>query len=773
MSLGLLIILIIKSQFNFDTFHANADRIYRINTRALRTNGDQESYATSPYPLGASLQQNYSFAEEVVRICRHFNGDAVYGNTNVPVSGLFVDQSFLRVFNFPLASGDLTTVLTLPDQVVLTHETAARIFGNRDPLGQVIRVSGYGDFTVTGVLQPFPGQTHFDFELLGSSTAIPQLVASGVLDSLENDWNNYYGSLVYVKMFPGKEVSEMESALARIAQENYKGLKLEARDRGYEFFVQALGDITPGPVLSNQMGRGMPTMLLIFFSVLGGVVLLMSCFNFTNLTIAKSLTRAREIGVRKVIGAKRSQVFGQFIGETITFTLVALLIAYVFLQFLKTGFLQLPFNEEFAITLQEDYIAYLMFVVFALLVGVVASLMPAIYLSAFKPVRVLKDAGSARMFSGLSLRKGLITAQVMLSLIFVTTILVIYSQIDFVLTADYGFNEKNKINIRLQGMAFDRLATEVKSIPGVIHVGGVSHPLGTWHDRSSEYKRTREDEPTSVRDFFMDAHYLANLELEFLAGQPFAYDQEKRNESLVILNEQALVTFGFDDPVSAVGKEIYVHDTVMLTVAGVVRNFHFRPMNTGIGALVLRSNSSEYAYLSAAVVPGQEQAVLSSIDALWKGLDPVHPVDRMTMENEIDDAYRQAGMYDLMVIVGYVSFLAVTLACLGMLGMAMYLVQTRTKEVGIRKVMGAETLQVIYLLSKSFFVVLAMAFVLGVPVSWFLGNQFLNLYAYKIDLGLGIILQGMGIITLLGILTVGSQTWRAAVADPVKSLRYE
>ncbi|MDL5051545.1 ABC transporter permease [Oscillatoria amoena NRMC-F 0135] len=774
MSLGLLIILIIKSQFNFDTFHSDSDRIYRINTRALRVDGGSESYATTPYPLSQVLKEDYSFAEEVICINRYFNADAEYGNTNVPVSGLFVDANFLAVFNFPLAKGNANQALTTPNSLVLSKETAERIFGTQEALGQVITVLGYGEFTITGVLAEFPGQSHFDFDMLGSTLALPQLIANEALEPLMDDWNNYYGSLTYIKLLPGKDISEVEEALVNISKAKYANLKRESRDNGYEFFAQALSDITPGPVLSNQMGRGMPTLLLVFFAVLGGIVLLMSCFNFTNLTIAKSLSRAREIGVRKVIGANRFQVFAQFIGETIAFAFIALFVSYIFLQFLKTGFLQLPFNEEFAITLNESLTEYLLFGLFAIVVGVMAGFLPALYLSGFKPARVLKDAAIVRGFSGINFRKALIVVQLSLSVIFVITILVIYNQVDFMLSADYGFNEKDKINVRLQGMEFDKLAVEVKSIPGVISVGGVSHRLGTWSDRSSDYKQNKEDKPASARDFFVDANYVGNIELTFLAGRNFDPANDKASANYAILNERALTFFGFDSPVSAIGQTIFAQDTVMLTVIGVVKDFHFRPFNVGIGPLVLRSgNSSEYGFLSALIVPGQKEAILATINSVWKKLDPVHPLEAMMMEEEIDDAYRQAGFTDLLVIVGYISLLAVTLACLGMLGMAMYLVQTRTKEVGIRKVMGASSQQVVYLLSRSFLFMIGLALLIGIPVSFIIGGQFLETFAYKIELTPWLILEGTSVIGVLGLITIGSQTWRAAAADPVKSLRYE
>jgi len=335
MSLGMLIILIVKEQLTFDNFHHDSDRIYRVNTMALRVDGGREPYASAPLPIGRALKEEYTFTENVVSISSRLNGDATYGNVNVPVQGLIVDPSFLAVFNFQLEKGNPATALNEPNNLILTQESANRIFGTQEPLGQTLSLSGYGEFTVTGVLKEFPSKTHFEFDALASTAALPVWEKDGIVNASIDNWNNYYGNYIYFKLKPGRTEAEVKEALAAIYKKHYTNLKLETRDKGYEFYLHPLEDITPGPELSNQMGSGMPTFLLFFLGTLAGVVLIMSIFNFTNLMIAKSLTRAREIGVRKIVGAKRYQVFFQFVGETVTFALIALVFSYLLLQFLK------------------------------------------------------------------------------------------------------------------------------------------------------------------------------------------------------------------------------------------------------------------------------------------------------------------------------------------------------------------------------------------------------------------------------------------------------
>ena len=359
------------------------------------------------------------------------------------------------------------------------------------------------------------------------------------------------------------------------------------------------------------------------------------------------------------------------------------------------------------------------------------------------------------------------------SVVFVIIVIIIYRQVDFMLTADYGINEKNILNVRLQGMEFQKLANEVRTLSGIVSVGGVSHKLGTWNDRSSDYKRTRDEQPFGMRDFMVDENYIRSIELNFLAGKNFSPEDEGEHEKHVILNETALTRFGFTDPVSAVGQTLYADDSIQLMVIGVVKDFHFRPLNNKIGPLALRYKSSEFSYLSAKIIPEKKAEVVAALESIWKKLDNVHTVDWMMMEDEIDDAYRQAGFKDILIIVGYIAFLAVVLACLGMLGMAMYATQVRIKEVGVRKVMGASVTEVVVLLSRSFMILIAIAVVIGTPASFFLGDMFLSLYAYKIEITPLLLLSGISIIAGLGLIVICSQTVKTANSNPVKSLRYE
>lgn len=769
MSLGLLIILIIREQYSYDTFQIDKDRIYRVNTTALRTNGNAENYASAPLPIAKELKENFDIADDVVRINRQLNGNITYGDVTVPAFGFFTDPSFLHFFNFPLKKGNPQTALSSPNGIVLSEQVAERLFGKVDPMGKSITIQGYGLYIVTGLMDKFPGKTHLEFEILAPFASIPIAEREAAIES----WSNYYSGYIYLKLNKDKNPAELEKALAQIHKKNVAGRKFETRDKDYQFYIQPLSKITPGPNLSNQMGRALPKIVSDYLALLAIIIMIMAGLNYTNLMIAKSLNRAKEIGVRKVMGANKKQVFFQFIGESILLSVIALLFAYLLLQYLKPAFLQFNMANEFALQLKESWQDYILFFCFALLVGFIAGLVPAGFLSGFKPIAVLKDKIGSKGRKKFNYRKILIVTQFTVSLVFVVMILILNKQLNFVMNADYGFNQANILNLRLQGNDPIKLATAIESIPGVKQTGLVSHSLGTWSDRSSDYKKIAGDEPFVIRDFIADKKYIENLELKFVAGKNFSSvsPMDFRNE--IILNEEALSYFEFPDPSSAIGETVYVSDSVQLTVTGVVKNFHYRPLTYAIGPLAFRNDIQEFSILSISITPGMQDNITAAIEPIWKSIDPVNMLNIELMNNELDDAYVQGGFADIIKILGYISLLAIMLACMGMLGIVMFSTKTREKEIGIRKILGATVKNISFHLGWSYIKLIIISILIGLPISYILSYKFLETFAIKAT-GLGwAITGGVFIIFLLSLLTIFSQIFKTATSNPVKNLRTE
>lgn len=768
MSLSLLIILVIKGQYSFDKFHKDSDRIYRINTEAIRASGDREPYASSPLSIATSLDEDYALTDAIVKIDRRLRGNVIVDDKVLPLRGLFASANFLSVFNFPLASGSADAALVNPHTIVLTEQAATRLFGdNKNIVGREVEVSGYGQFTVTGVLEPLPGPTHFEFEALASFSTVPILENNGTMRAALTDPRNYYSGYTYVVLQEGITPFDLEGALSEIAAKIYSGVDIETRDKGYRFYTQALGDITPGPALSNNMGRGMPEMLLIFMGVLAAIIMVMACFNYTQLMVAKALTRAKEVGIRKIVGANRFQVFGQLILEGIVFAIASLAVAYLMLQLIKPGFQQLHINMEYNIDLTEDYKVLVLFIVFAVVTGTFAGMFPAGYLSAFKPLHIVKSAANPKFYSRITFRKVLMTTQFAVSFVFIMLVITVFRQVNYMTSADYGIREEGLMNVRLQGNDFEKFSVAMSSVPGVVQVGGVSHSLGTWADGASDYRRSVGEDAFVMRDFSVDENYLKNIDAYFVAGENFRYGDKNG----IIINEKALSQFGFDDVLSAVNQSVILGDSTELVVRGVVKDFHFRPLSYEIGPVAFRYDPENVDLLSV-MVSGEPRLVASRMEAIWKKIDQ-RPFEWTMMSDEIDQAYTDAGFEDIISFIGYITVIAVTLSGLGMLGMVMYATEARVKEVGVRKILGARVRDVLFLLSTSFLIMVSVGVVMGIPVSIYLGNMFLEMYAYKVPISVWTIGTGVLGIFVVTAFIIGSQTVRAARSNPVNALRYE
>ncbi len=342
LSVCMLFIMLIRGAYDFDTFHPKAEAVYRILTTAERKAGGTESYATSPAIVGEQATNNYAFVEAWVPLNRGLNGEVVIEEAPLSLRGLFTKPAFFELFGFTLEKGDPATALSEPYSLVLTQETAARFFGKEDPMGKTLEMPGLeATFTVTGLLDEFPGKTHLEFEALGAFSTLQSLEAAEQIRPVRTDWTDYYSTYNFIRLKDGIAPEEVENALAEVTAKGYAGLQMETRDAGYSFSLQPLAKITPGGNLSNSMGRGLPSFLLIFLSVLGLIVILSASFNYTSLSIARSLSRTKEVGVRKVLGASRRQVFWQFIFEAVAMALLALLLAYPLLKVAIQGFNQL------------------------------------------------------------------------------------------------------------------------------------------------------------------------------------------------------------------------------------------------------------------------------------------------------------------------------------------------------------------------------------------------------------------------------------------------
>lgn len=772
MSVCLFIIMLIRDAYSYDLFHPDGARVYRILTDAQRKNGGEESYASSPFILGKTLTEDYAQVELWTPLVRSFGGALTLGGQSFDFQGIMTDSTFFKMFGFELAAGDPHSALDEPYSLVLTPELADRMFKNENPVGKILKAPGYAqDFKVTGVLKKFPGKTHLEFAALGSLST--QFAEEKLTDNNDftGDWRDYYQTYNFVRLKNGADKKAAELALADIVKTNYTGLELESRDAGYRFRLQALGDITPGANLSNTMGAGMPEFLIWFFTALGAIIMLSASFNYTNLTIARSIVRAKEVGVRKVMGANRGQVFGQIVGESVLIALLALVIAYPMMKLIKPQFEQLSLTQSLDVRLQENWQLYVQFLAFSAAVGVIAGLLPALTLSKLTPLSILQKLQNVRLIRRIGLRKTLFVTQFTVTLIFFITLTIVWRQVDHAIAVNFGFNQPHTLLVELQGQPYDKVSAALGQISGVEKTSGISFPMGTWADGSDDVRTAADAEKTGVRDYFIDHHYLDHFGVKLVAGENFPDNPAQQNELFAIVNETFVKHFKLGEPGDALGKPITVGDSLQLSIRGVVQDFPFKPAVYAMEPLLLRYNPAQLGVLNLRLSGTDPAATLTALERGWKKLGTGREFQARFFDETVRSNY--AEMLDLTRIVGFFGILGMVIACMGLLGMATYTVETRAKEISIRKVLGAGAADVALMLSKGYFLLLAVAVIIAVPLSYLLGNQLLQIFAERISLSPLLFLPGALLLLVATVVTVGSQTLRAAWANPAGALRSE
>ncbi len=775
MALSMVIIMLVADQMTYDRYNTKRDRIYRLNTIPQRPDGSLNEYATTTLPLRQELLDNYTGVEKAVRIMRGFGNLwlEMEQSVNIAIAGYYADAEILDVFEYELEYGDSRTALVEPYSVVLTKKAAKKLFKQENPIGEVFKVGEEGPYKVTGVLKETKNKSHIPFEALASINSVKSLEAQSKHGKQLDNWYNYTAGWVYILLEKGKQPKDIQPALTEIEQKHFATLTNPDTQEKVKYKLQHLMTITPGPFINNMIGPFLPWIFVYFFMGLAGVVMLTSCFNFTNLSIARSLTRAREIGVRKVTGAMRSQVFIQFLSESVMVALLALGLALVMLVALRPLMLQLSLARMMRWDLEANYIVYAVFFVFAIVVGILAGIFPAVVLSSFQPVKVLKGLNTMRLLSGMRLRKTLLVTQFTFSLIFILTVIVVFNQLQLFLRADHGFNMERKIVVGTTSSTSSVLKTELLKYSNIENVSAVSHLLAAGSMYGESYKKSLEDkEWTDLSYYSTDEDYLKNLEIPMVAGRYFKEQDGVSNKNLIVLNEKAVEAFQFQSPLDAIGQEIILQkDSSRKQIIGVVKNYNHQLLMEKMGPMALTHNPEEYQLLQVKYSGTYEEAG-KSIETGWSKVNPSLKVDYKDFYGEVHKLY-DILFGDLVGLLGVISFLAITISCLGLLGMATYATETRIKEISIRKVLGSSDRSLIYLLSKGFASVLLIAIVLAVPAAYFINNLWLEKLPYHVSVDVLTVAIGVMTLIIFGVATIGSQAWRAIYVKPVDNLRSE
>lgn len=770
MSVCLLVLLFIRDQRSYDRFHPHADEIYRVTSRV------QEPYATfrmatSPGPLGPLLRDEYAGVEDVVRLTK-FGGRAAQGNVTLPFYGLYAETGFFNLFGFELLHGDPQTALAEPYSVVLTEEAALKFFGDADPMGQVLTRENIGDFTVTGVVRVAPHKTNFEFEGLLSFATLAVLEAQGTELQLD-DWAISWRYYTYLRLPERADKDAVATALPGIVARHYPADADNPNPP--DLSLQALTNISLGSTgYSNEIGDPASIVETSVLSFLALLVMVVAGFNYVSLSTARSVTRAKEIGVRKVVGAHRTQILRQFLGEAVVIALLALVAASALLFWLVPAFNNLELMNEIGAQITFDPVAdwsvYVWFVGFAVLMGVLAGLYPALRLSAFMPVRVLRGTTGGRGLGILGLRKALIVGQFTISMVLIVFALVVYQQFRFILQADYGLDQEHLIAVELQGVSPDVMKDELARHPSVGQVVLGSQVPIVGGNSMKTVQTTAMESPITMRHYAIDEHYLGAFNIETVAGRSFSPDEPMPAPDALVLTSKAVEALGYDSPQAALNQSVQF-DKASFTIVGVVSDVYADGYEEGYLPLIFWHNPDYFRTAIVTVRAGQTDAALEHINTTWTTLAGSLPVQYTFFDEELEAKY--AFVQDVIGILGMVTGIAVLVACLGLLGMASYTASSRVREVGIRKVMGAEVRALVVLLSRDYVVLLLIAVGLAVPLGWLGAGFFLEQFANRITLGPGIFLIAIGTLLTLALLTIGSQTLRAALTNPVDTLRHE
>ena len=776
MALSMVIIMLVADQMNYDRYNTKRDRIFRINSIPTGAKGEERSeMATTTLPLKQELLENYTGVEKAVRIVRGFGNlwIEIAQNINIPVAGYFADPEVLDLFEYELEYGDSRTALVEPYSVVLTKKAAKKLFKQENPLGETFKVGDEGPYKVTGVIKDNHNKSHIVFDALASISSMKSLEAQARREKNLDNWYNYTSGWIYVLLEKGKTTADIQNHLTDIEKKHFSKLPNPDTQSRIKYSFQSLMTITPGAFINNPIGPFLPWIFVYFFIGLAGVVLLTSCFNFTNLSIARSLTRAREIGVRKVTGAMRWQLFVQFLSESVIVALLALVGAMILLIVLKPLMLELSFAQMLKWDLEANYIVFASFIVFAVFVGILAGIFPAVVLSGFQPIKVLKGLSSMRLLSGMRLRKTLLVLQFTFSLVFILSVIVVFDQLQLFLRADHGFNMEKKIVVGLSATSPEVLKVELLKYNNIENVTAVSHVLAAGQMYGESYKRTLDEKDwTDLNYYATDEDYLKNLEVPLVAGRYFLEKDGASNNNFIVLNEKAVEAFHFQSPQEALGEEIILQkDSSRKQIIGVVKNYNHQMLMEKMDPLSLIYNPKEYSLLQVKYTGSYEEAG-KSIETAWAKINPTLKVDYKDFDAEVHKLY-DILFGDLVSILGVISFLAITISCLGLLGMATYATETRMKEISIRKVLGSSNASLIYLLSKGFVSLLLIAIVLAVPAAYFINNLWLEQLAYHVSVNAITIVLGIVILVIFGIVTIGSQAWRATFVNPVENLKSE
>ncbi|GLU56528.1 ABC transporter permease [Dyadobacter frigoris] len=771
----ILILLFVQSELSYDKFNLNADRIYRVTLNG-KIGGREINIAGAPAPVGPAISSDYPGIESYTRLTREGSFLVKYGNEKFKEERVvFADSNFFSVFSIPLMKGDTKSALKEPNTMVITEAVADKYFGKIDPIGKSLTLGTRGLFRITGVCRNVPETSHFHFDFFGSLASV----------QLGEKWlsSGAHTYLLLRKNYPVEKLAAQGPQIVKkyIAPEiqEFLGMSYEEYLRKgdrFGFTFQPLTDIHLNSDLENELEPNGDIKYVYIFSAIAAFILLLACINFMNLSTAGSANRAKEVGIRKVLGSIQQQLIFQFLTESILLTFLALLVAFVIVISVLPSFNQLA-GKQFDIQtiLNVRMIAYAL--AGCLFVGLLAGSYPAFFLSAFRPISVLKGKLQMGVRSGW-LRNALVTVQFVVSIGMIIGTIVVYQQLRFIQNKKVGFDKDQVLILQDTYVLGDKskvFKEELKKLSQIQDVTLAGYlPAGDSNNGTDGFlpeSAAGNVSPFRLRTYQIDEDYLSTLGIGLAGGRNFSRSFSS-DSAAVLVNEAAVKQFGWTKPIgqriSTVGngsensKRVY-------TVVGVTKNFHFESMHQSIAPLIMMYGGDRYQ-MALRIRTDNMPGLLKTLEQNWKAQTD-SPFSYTFLNERFNKMYQSEQRIG--ALFGIFAGLAVVIACLGLFGLAAFTTLQRTKEIGVRKVLGASVVSIVTLLSKDFLNLIIVAIFIATPLAWYGMNQWLKDFAYKTDIEWWVFALAGLLTVCTALLTISFQSIKAALMDPVKSLKSE
>lgn len=759
LTVGILILLWVQDEFSFDQFHKQSENIYRVENMA-GTGSSRELWTATAAPIGYMAQAEVPGVEDFARITYNGNyslfksGEKTFQEQNK----FYVDPSLFKFFDFPVIKGDATNPFPDNHSILITESTAKKYFGNEDPVGKVITADNSEQFIVRGILRDFPKSSSIQGDIFFPMSLMAQKMYSGASDgkNINNDFS-YFGYETYLLLKPGMDLNKLSTTLRNLH------LRVKPEDTDVEYLFLPLAKMH----LHNADGTDGGIGTVNIFIIIAVFILIIACVNYVNLSTARAMLRAKEVSLRKIIGAARWQLFMQFIAET-----TLLFVAATIISLMMVAALIPVFNSISGKELSVDFSNYHVWSLIAITIAgtlLLSGIYPAILLSSFEPLKALKGKIASRI-TDVMFRRALVVVQFTFSVILITGTIIVGKQLSFLRSKQVSYNREHVLSMYMNNMAghFDAVRTALMKNPAVKAVTWSANDITNNEQQTgdNEWGEKQTGETMMLSPMAVNQDFIPFFEIKLVAGTNFT--GAVSDSTHFILNETAVRAARIKDPI---GKKFRLWKTEG-TIIGVVKDFHFQSLRQAIKPAIFHFSADNAWSKIYIKTTGKDAAnAIAAAELEWKKYNSEFPFDYAFL----DDAYQHLYITETRTGTLYNIFsgIAIFISCLGLLGLVTYTAQIRTREIGVRKVLGANTPTIIRILTSDLLKLVAIAVVIAIPVSWYAMNAWLREFAYRTDIGWTVYFTAGSLAFLIAILTVSFQSLKAALANPVKSLRME